>query len=427
MMSRNLARFLYTYLIFPGIFIGAHILSVFSANIRRGLLPRYQSLKRLELWVKQNKPGKKIVLIHAASLGEFEHVKPLLHHFKNDYATTNIVTFFSPSGYLHVKAYDYLDFYIYMPFDTRSSWKIVYQLLAPALIIVAKHDVWPQQIWTARDLKIPIFLINASLAENSTRTKPLIKNFLNSVYNDFTQIYPISEEDKQRFNIHYPGCYVQIMGDTKYDQVVLRKQAAEKQNLLSERWCKGKFILVAGSTWPEDEEHLFPALRELLIKYEFIKLILIPHQPDEKALKAQKECFKDWEICLFSARDELREQRVLITDAVGYLAGLYLYARVAYVGGSFRQGVHNVMEPAIFGIPVLYGPVHKNSYEAIKLAENNGGVIVRNKEDILRWLDVFIQDADLCKEFGEKAEDFARCNTGATNRLLAGWKEILSK
>jgi 3-deoxy-D-manno-octulosonic-acid transferase len=217
-----------------------------------------------------------------------------------------------------------------------------------------------------------------------------------------------------------------MTGDTKYDQVVLRKKAAEKQVLLPERWYKDKFTIVAGSTWPEDEEHLFPALRELLAKYAFLNLILIPHQPDEKALKVQAEFFKEWDTCLFSARDELKEQRILITDAVGYLAGLYLYAQVAYVGGSFRQGVHNVMEPAIFGIPVLYGPVHKNSYEAIKLAENNGGCVVRTSEDMIRWLDVFINDAGLRKEFGKKAVQFAACNTGATLRLVQGWAKILA-
>lgn len=426
-MTRPLARFIYRYLIFPGIFMGAHILSVFSSPVRRGLFPRYHTLKQLAGWINKTQAGKKVVLIHAASLGEFEHIKPLLHHFKNDYLTTNVVMFFSPSGYLHVREHNFLDFYIYMPFDTRRSWKTLYRLLNPLMVIVAKHDVWPQQVWTARDMNIPVFLINASLAENSTRTRTLVKNFLSTVYNDFERIYPISEEDGKRFKEHYPGCRLGMTGDTKYDQVVLRKKAAEKQSLLPEHWYKDRFILVAGSTWPEDEEHLFPALRELLLKYKYLNLILIPHQPDEKALKSQKEFFKEWETCLFSARDELKEQRILITDAVGYLAGLYLYAQAAYVGGSFHQGVHNVMEPAIFGVPVLYGPEHRNSYEAIKLAENNGGVIVRNKEDLLRWLDVFIQDADLCKEFGEKAEDFARCNTGATNRLLAGWNEILSK
>jgi 3-deoxy-D-manno-octulosonic-acid transferase len=426
-MSLNLAKIIYIYIIFPLIFIGAHLYALFSSRVRAGLLPRYESLRKLVLWSEQQHSDAKTILIHAASLGEFEHIKPLLYRFKTDFGTINIVTFFSPSGYQHVKKHDFLDFYVYMPFDTRNNWRRVYKLIKPQLIIVAKHDVWPNYIWTAQELKIPIYLINGSLAENSTRTKPLVRNFLRTIYKGFNKIYAISEEDGKRFDTFYPGCKVEVMGDTKYDQVVLRKQAAEKQRLLPASWCDRRYTIVAGSTWPDDEEHLFPALKNILARFEFVNLILIPHQPDEKAIKAQIDVFKDWGITLFSNREQVDGKRVVITDVVGYLASLYYYANIAYVGGSFKQGVHNIMEPAIFGIPVLYGPVHKNSYEAIKLAEQKGGIIVHNSAEIQDWLVKFIQDSNFSSYIGKQAEKFVLSNTGATNRLLAGWRPVLAR
>jgi 3-deoxy-D-manno-octulosonic-acid transferase len=424
-MAKLLAQFLYTWFIFPLIFVGAHLYALFSSRIRAGLLPRYESLHKLTAWRSQQDSVDKIILIHAASLGEFEHIKPLLHRFKEEYSTVNIVTFFSPSGYRHVKKYNFLDLFLYMPFDTRRNWKKVYELLKPVLIIVAKHDVWPKQIWTAREFKIPVYLTNASMAENSTRSKAVVRDFLGTVYRDFDRIYAISEEDGKRFKSVYPGCKVEIMGDTKYDQVVIRKQTALNHKLLPAEWVQNKFTIAAGSTWTEDEQHLLPALRNILLKYEFVNLILIPHQPEEKTLRIQLDFFKDWDTILFSNRKHIRNQRIIITDVVGYLAGLYLYANVAYVGGSFRQGVHNVMEPAIFGIPVLYGPEHKNSYEAIKLAEHKGGIIVNNTVEIQEWLEKFIQDPSLCKNIGYRAEQYVLGNTGATDRLLAGWENTL--
>jgi 3-deoxy-D-manno-octulosonic-acid transferase len=426
-MKKSLAKISYKWLIFPLIFITAHIFSLFSSRIRSGLFPRYKSLRILAGWTEQQQSGQKIILIHAASMGEFEHVKPLLHHFKEEYSAVNIVTFFSPSGYRHVKKYSFLDLFLYMPFDTKGNWKKVYKLLKPKMIIVAKHDVWPNQIWTAHELNIPIYLTNASLAENSTRTRPLVRNFLRTVYCDFNRIYAISREDGDRFKYFYPGCQVEIMGDTKYDQVVIRKQAAVKQRLLSAERNQNRFTIAAGSTWPEDEQHLFPALKNILLKYESVNLILIPHQPEEKTIKAQMDFFKDWDCILFSNREHIRGQRIIIMDSVGYLAGIYLYANAAYVGGSFKQGVHNVMEPAIFGIPVLYGPEHKNSYEAIKLAEHEGGIIVNNSTEIQEWFEKFILNPALSKKIGQKAEQYVLGNTGATDRLLASWNKILGK
>ena len=307
------------------------------------------------------------------------------------------------------------------------NWQKIYELLDPTFIIVAKHDVWPGQIWTAKKKSIPAFLVNASLSSRSSRTGFGIKAFLKYVYRDFKCICAISEEDARRFSKHYPRCQVTVSGDTKYDQVVIRRDMAKRQNLFPEKWLKEKWIFVAGSIWPEDEEHLLPALQHFLEDKSTSRIILVPHQPAIKTVDRLSSQFKKWGVETFSHKQQLNRERVLIVDTVGYLAGLYYHAQLAYVGGSFHQGIHNVMEPAVFGIPVLYGPVHENSYEAVQLARGNGGIVVRNQSEIYQQVLKFHDDEKHRAQIGQLAEKYATRNTGATEQLIKRWNPYLDQ
>jgi len=419
-------QFIYYFWVSPGIVVGAHILALFFRKVRKGLFPRYSTIARLQSWMETNQPAEKRVLFHTASLGEFEHIRPVIQALKENYQTVNIVTFFSPSGYDNVGQSKGLDFHFYLPFDFPFTWQKIYEIVKPSMIIIAKHDVWPGQVWTADKHKLPIFLINASLSAKSSRTKWGVKSFLKHVYRDFTEISAISEDDANRFSIHYPRCRVEMVGDTKYDQVVLRKKSAREQNLLQKKWTENQWIFMAGSIWPEDEEHVLPALIKMLEEEDSLRLVLVPHQPEQKAITRLEESFKKWGVQLFSNREQLNKERVLIVDAIGYLAGLYHYAQAAYVGGSFKQGIHNVMEPAIFGIPVFYGPVHENSYEAIQLADNNGGIVIKNSEELYKEISRIFKQDESRTELGEKAEKIATRNIGATDLLLSRWESILN-
>ena len=424
-LMKKFWQFIYYFWVSPGIFIGAHLLALVFSKVRRGLFPRYRTVKDLQQWVESNELRNKRVLFHTASLGEFEHIRPVLQALKEKYDTINIVTFFSPSGYENVANAKGLDFHLYLPFDFWFNWKKIYQIINPSLVIIAKHDVWPAQVWTARHQNLAIYLINASLSAKSSRTRWGVKSFLKHVYRDFTGIYAISDDDTKRFSVHYPRCHVERVGDTKYDQVVLRKNVAKEQKLIPTKWSENNWIFMAGSIWPEDEEHILPALIKILKEEEKIRLVLVPHQPESKAVKRLEEAFKKWGVQLFSKREKIQKEKVLIVDTVGYLAGLYHHAQAAYVGGSFQQGIHNVMEPAIFGIPVFYGPVHENSYEAIQLAKDNGGLVIKNYSQFYRNLRQIYDEEDLRKEIGNKAEKFATQNVGATNILLARWGKLL--
>jgi 3-deoxy-D-manno-octulosonic-acid transferase len=264
------------------------------------------------------------------------------------------------------------------------------------------------------------------LSAKSSRTRWGVKSFLKHVYRDFTAICAISDDDAKRFSIHYPRCHVELVGDTKYDQVVLRRKVAREQELLPKNWTDGQWIFMAGSIWPEDEEQILPTLKKILEEESTIRLVLIPHQPKSRAINRIEETFYKWGVQLFSRRENLGNEKVLIVDAVGYLAGLYHHAHAAYVGGSFHQGIHNVMEPAIFGIPVFYGPAHENSYEAIQLAKDNGGIVIRDSKEMYQEIRDIFNNENKRTELGRKAEKFATRNVGATKLLLSRWEYLLT-
>jgi len=418
---------IYRYIINPIIIILFNLLAIFKQDVKMGLKQRRLVIRKLENWLKENKNDKKRVIFHTASLGEFEHIKPLLVEIKNKYKTQNIVTFFSASGYDNAKLTRGMDYKSYVPMESIPSWTKFYRNLSPALIAIAKHDIWPAQIWAADRLNIPVYLINASLSEASSRTNGLVKKFLGLVYKLIEKIYAISEEDAERFRSVYNLDNVEFLGDTKYDQVVFRKKSAEKQKLLPGNWIINKKVVVCGSIWPEDAKHLFPGLEKLLSDYADWKVIIVPHEPSEENIFEMEHRFRKWGTAKFSKSENLQDERVLLVDIIGYLAGLYYYADIAYVGGSFKQGIHNVMEPAIFGIPVMFGPMHKNSFEAVQLSKNNGGIVIKNKEDIIKWLAVLVKNREKREFMGEKALLFANANTGATEKLFIKWQDILSE
>jgi len=420
-----MVRILYRFIIIPLILSLAKVFALFNHDINEGLKKRRHVINDLIKWLESSDRKNKRVLFHSASLGEFEHIKPVLQGLKDKYQTLNIITFFSASGYENVKNSDGLDYFSYTPIESFAAWEKFYSILKPVFLVIAKHDVWPGQVWTAQKLGIPVFLVNASLSENSSRRQRTVAWFLSSVYRSLSHIFAISEEDADRFRLSYHLDNVSYLGDTKYDQVIHRRNVAKQQNLLSNKWRNNQVVIVLGSIWPEDEQQIFPALKLILKRYENVKLIIVPHEPNENHLNLISREFKSWDILRFSNRQRLNQQRIILVDQIGFLAGLYLFADFAYVGGSFKQGIHNTMEPAIFGVPVIYGPVHRNSYEAIRLAGSNGGIIINDEKEAYNIFTELIRKSELRTELGQQALSFAERNTGATQKLLDIWHNFL--
>ena len=416
-------KFIYAFLVNPLLLMVAHIAAVFRTDIREAVAGRYATFKRLNQWLKTDSAGdQKTILLHAASMGEFEHIKPLILALKRRYGFRFVVTFFSPSGFNHVKRFEGVALFIYMPFDFGFLWKRLYRKIKPRFLIISKHDVWPNQVWTARKMGLPVFLVNASLAAESSRLKIPARWFMGKIYNALDGIYAISKEDRERFRQNFGLHQVQTVGDTKFDQVLIRKKQSRASDLIDPHWFGNNKCLLFGSIWPEDGRHIVPVLKKILNSFHQLKAILVPHQIHESFIKELEDELGEFHPVRFTTGNIQPEQRILIVDAIGKLADLYRYAQVAYVGGSFKQGIHNVMEPAVYGIPVLFGPVYRNSLEAIKLQEVNGAFSVKDSHELETVLYLFLIDDEKREEAGARAQQFAEENLGATDRILADWR-----
>jgi 3-deoxy-D-manno-octulosonic-acid transferase len=381
---------------------------------------------QIATWGETADKSKKTIMIHASSMGEFEHIKPLIVRLNQQHELNVIVTFFSPSAFEVVKTFEGVDLFIYLPFDTHTNWRRIYALVEPVMVVISKHDVWPNQVWIARDKKIPVFLINASLSESSGRTAFPARILLGQVYRSLTGIYTIGQEDCIRFERNFHGLKLKVLGDTKFDQVMLRREAALKKQTVNEEWIKESTVIVLGSIWPEDAEHTLGVVNQLLAESAQFKVIIVPHQPHERFLEQVAQAFPDYPAVLYTRRETMEGERIMLVDIVGVLADLYCYADIAYVGGSFRQGIHNVMEPAIYHIPVIYGPFYKNSFEAIRLNEAGGSAVIRNAEEFGSVLRRLLTNEGARRRMGDKAWEYAIKNTGATDRIIKEWKPLIT-
>jgi 3-deoxy-D-manno-octulosonic-acid transferase len=396
------------------------IASLFNSKIRRGIEGRRGLFEKLEHDIS-NLSSKRRIWFHSSSMGEFEQAKPIIAALRKKYRDINIiVTFFSPSGYDHSKNYKLADIITYIPFDTKANAYRFLDLVQPTAAVFVRYDVWPNHIWELNARRIPVFIANATMRTTSARLFPLLKNFHHLLFNNFESILTVSAKDADAFalfGLTHPS--VEAIGDTRYDQVWQRSADAKKKHLLPHAILKGKKLLLAGSTWPEDEEVLLPAIKKILQYDSNALIILVPHEPTENALEdVEHNIGAKPRSIRFSNLNDYANEHIIIVDSIGILMALYQYANVAYVGGSFRQGIHNVLEPAVYGIPVVFGPKHTNSQEAMELAQRGGGFIVNDQQECYRTLRTLLDDETANSAAGKQALMLVEENIGATERFI---------
>lgn len=416
-MATTLFAILYNLIFCPIFFVLIHLIAPFHPKIRKGLFGRYKTNRVLRKGFKSS--SSTALLIHCASMGEFEHIKPFIHSFKRQLPDSRIIVmFFSPSGYENVREFPGVDLFIYSPFDWWLPVLRTLRIVNPSALIIAKHDVWPNQIWLSYLLKIPCFVINASLHDGSKRLRPISRVFHSMIYDKLSRIITISENDRKNYQKFIEADKIIIAGDTKFEQVILRMEESKKKEVLPEKIWRDKKVIVAGSTWPEDEEYLLPAFKVLLENHKDLLVILCPHEPTDFHIVTLKERLLPMTICLYSELDDYDEERIMIIDKIGLLATLYSIADAAYVGGSFKQNVHNVLEPAVYVVPVIFGPVNQNSHEAQLLKECGGGIEVHDSAEITDILNRFLIDEFYRRKIGASANKVVMENTGATQRTI---------
>ncbi|MDR1667825.1 MAG: 3-deoxy-D-manno-octulosonic acid transferase [Bacteroidales bacterium] len=363
-------------------------------------------------------PGERRIWIHCASVGEFEQGRPLIEELREKYPRFKIaLTFFSPSGYELRKNYSGVDDVFYLPFDTRKNACRFVEMLLPEKVFFVKYEFWRNYLRETRRRHIPLYLISANFRKGQLFFKwyggwyrKLLKNFAH---------FFVQNEHSRELLAHYGFNNVTVTGDTRFDRVC--KIADEAKRLpVVEQFVQNERCLVAGSTWPADTDML---LRYIRSGKHRLKWIIAPHELHDEQIEklmADVAAGSAMKALRFSkAKDSgVEEYDVLIIDNIGMLASLYRYGTVAYIGGGFGKGIHNILEAAAYGIPVLFGPNYGKFQEAVNLSALGGAFSVRDAVEFARLLDGLLDDPAKLLSSGTLAGRFVDSGKGATSKVL---------
>ncbi|MFC4817899.1 MULTISPECIES: 3-deoxy-D-manno-octulosonic acid transferase [unclassified Flavobacterium] len=361
------------------------------------------------------------IWFHAASLGEYEQGLPVMEAIKEKYPNHKIIlTFFSPSGYEVRKNNPIADLTVYLPLDTQSNAKKFLSLVHPEKVFFIKYEYWPNYLNVLRNDKIPTYLISGIFRKKQTFFK-WYGGFYRKALFSFTHFFVQNNSSKNLLqSIGFNN--VTISGDSRFDRVAA---ILNKNNQLDfvEEFCKNPShdfkmtTIVIGSSWPKDEELLVNYINRTSHR---LKFIIAPHNIKPEQIANLKSEIAKKTILFSEMKDQkLSDYDVLIVDTIGLLTKIYSYADIAYVGGGFgNPGVHNILEPATFGIPIVIGPNYSHFAEATALVKQEGCTSITNQKEMNYALDVLVQNPDERHEKGHICSTFVQMNKGATDKIL---------
>ena len=406
------------------------VLLTLGVLVARGLAPFHPKLRETlrdrrsgaDGWQIGTTDSRPLVLIHAASYGEFEGARPLIERLIADGKCRVAVSYSSPSARRTVDNTPGLWARGYLPLDYLDQQLRLLGKLEPAVVLVAKHDFWPNLIRASAALNVPLLLVNANFHPGSYRTFPVVRAFHRAFMRPIRAVWAVSEADADRVRpLLSPETGLSAVGDTRYDRVRQRAgKGAERFRPLKEALGKGP-VIVAGSTWLPGERVCWEAFAALHRDYPEARLVIAPHEPTPGTLKRNRSVAShhNLNIRLFSSWDGAPiEESVLMIDRVGVLAELYAVGWAAYVGGGFGRGVHSVLEPAAHGVPVAFGPRHHVSCEAGQLLRCGGGFLVRSALEQERLWRKWLSNPESYRRAALAADELVRSQEGATDRLV---------
>lgn len=357
--------------------------------------------------LKKEKPFD--VWFHAASVGEFEQARPIIERLKKEHPNKRVLlTFFSPSGYEMRKDYPHVDRVLYLPFATRRRVSAFLDAVQPKIAVFVKYEFWPAYLRELKHRKIHTYLISAIFRPKQFFFWPWGRPY-RFLLKGFTRLY-VQDEPSAELLRKYGIEQVTVAGDTRFDRVytIASREVALP---LVEQFCSGTKTIVAGSTWPEDETLLARYVEER----DDVKLILVPHEINQEHLHRIFLTFKGQYIRFSEATERnITTCRVLMIDTLGMLSQLYRYADVGYVGGGFGAGIHNTIEAAVYGIPVLFGPNHYKFREAKNLLKAGAAETIGCYTSFREAMDRALEQHT---EMGARAAEYVESELGATNRI----------
>lgn len=387
--------------------------ALFHKKARKMVVGHRNSWRILRDGIDQSKPW---LWFHAASLGEFEQGRPIMERIRNEHPEYNILlTFFSPSGYEVRKNYAGADLICYLPFDTILNVRRFLNLVKPQKVFFIKYEFWPNYLTALKNRQIPTYLISGIFRQDQLFFKNYAP-FYRRMLNTFTHLFVQNQVSVDLLASIGLTDVVSISGDTRFDRVLEIRQAA-KDLPIADQFAKSASgnVLIAGSSWPKDEALFIPYFNG----HPELKLIIAPHEIHEDHLLSIEAQLKR----PFLRYSQMTPENAssfdcLIIDCFGLLSSIYRYGTIAYIGGGFGTGIHNTLEAAVYGIPVIFGPKFAKFHEAKELLACGGAFTIDSETTFIEWMDVLNTDTDFCRKAGKIAGEMVLNGTGGTNKVL---------
>lgn len=391
--------------------VAAFLFGLFNTKANQWVNGRKKLLSKIQKAFENN--TDKVVWMHCASLGEFEQGRPIIEKLKNENPNNKIlITFFSPSGYEIQKNYQYADWVFYLPIDTAKNVESFYNIVQPSLIIFVKYEFWYFYIKEAAKRKIPLLLVSGIFRQNQPFFKWYGKLHL-EMLNCFTNFFIQGQLSFDNLTSIHQQNNITICGDTRFDRV-LEIANESYENSLIENFIQHSKVVVAGSTWYEDDL----IIDHFANSHPKIKFIIAPHEINEDRLTECLTFYKN-AVLLSQLEESVRNFNVLIIDNIGILSKLYRYGTVCYIGGGFGgDGVHNILEAAVYNKPVVFGPVYEKYREAVEMVDSNAAISIKSAIELEKVLDKLMNDEHLRNDFSSKADLYIKNNIGASQKIV---------
>ena len=390
--------------------IAVHLAAPFSRKPRKMMNGHWVVY---ELLRQQLEKDARYIWFHAASLGEFEQGRPLIEKIRAKYPDYRILlTFFSPSGYEVRKNYRGADIVCYLPFDKPRNVKKFLDLVNPCMAFFIKYEFWKNYLDELHKRRIPVYSVSSIFRRGQIFFKWYGGTYRN-VLRNFDHLF-VQNERSKRYLAKIGINRVTVVGDTRFDRVLQIREEAKDLPLV-ELFKNNTMTFVAGSSWQPDEDLFI----EYFNQHPEVKLIIAPHVIDENHLVEIIRKLKRPYVRYTRADEKnVRKADCLIIDCFGLLSSIYRYGEIAYIGGGFGVGIHNTLEAAVYGIPVIFGPKYQKFQEAIRLLEAKGGFSIKSYEELKALLDRMLEDEEFLRESGMNAWLYVTDNAGATDKVL---------
>jgi 3-deoxy-D-manno-octulosonic-acid transferase len=394
----------------------ANIISPFSSKASLWVKGRKKWAEKI---TDKIKPGDRVIWMHCASLGEFEQGRPVIEAIKKNMPAFRIVlTFFSPSGFEIRKNYEMADCVCYLPSDTPQNASKFIDLVDPEIVIFVKYEFWNNYISTLYKKSIPLYLISGIFRPGQHFFK-WYGSFFRKMLMKFERIF-VQDQQSLDLLLGIGIEKVTLAGDTRFDRV-LEIAGNAKDIPVLEQFRGNEKLFLAGSSWRPDEE----IIAEYINKFPGrMKWVFAPHEIDKSNIDRIEKLFKVKCVRFSAFGDDYADARILIIDNIGMLSSAYRYAHIAAIGGGFGKGIHNILEPACWGIPIVFGPNHGKFREAVDLLNKGGAKKFVAFDDFKKILDLWLSDEKIYTNSAEIASKYVKENAGAEEIII---KEIFKK